>query len=168
MHGLADALRVPTPLSEMIKRGGVYFNVGGTTPTQVLTEAIESIELPRGVTRDLLLNAILERESLMPTAIGNGIAIPHPRSPLMTDSSQQRVAVMFLKTPIAYNALDKQPVSVLFIILSSDARSHLAVLAALTHLCRRPDFKTILSERPSTEELSEFIRRIEAGWAQSS
>ncbi len=165
---MPEAVRNATPLSEMIRRGGVYYNVGGTTPTQVLTEAIASIELPKGVARDLLLNAILERESLMPTAIGNGMAIPHPRSPLVTDASQQRVAVMFLKTPIAYNALDKQPVSVLFIILSADARSHLAVLAALTHLCRRPDFKKVLSERPSTEELCEFIRQIEAGWAQSS
>lgn len=165
---MTDIVRNATPLSEMIRRGGVYYNVGGTTPTQVLTEAIASIDLPRGIARDLLLNAILERESLMPTAIGNGIAIPHPRSPMVTDLAQQRVAVMFLKSPIAYNALDRIPVSVLFVILSADARSHLAVLAALTHLCRKPEFKTVLSERPSTEELCDFIRRTEAGWAQSS
>jgi nitrogen PTS system EIIA component len=114
------------------------------------------------------LTAILEREALMPTALGHGVAIPHPRNSILRDPASQRVAVFFLKTPIAYNALDRKPVSVLFMILSADAKSHLATLAAISHLCQRQDFLDFLAARPSKEELVARIAEAEASWAREA
>jgi nitrogen PTS system EIIA component len=151
-------------LAGLIERGGVYYNVGGATPMDALRIGVRSLVLPKGIDGDLLLTAVLERESLMPTAIGNGVAIPHPRSPIVSDPALQRVAVLFLKTPISYNALDRKPVSVLFLIMSADARTHLAVLAAISHLCQRRDFQDLLAARPSREELTAFIAASEASW----
>jgi len=152
-------------LAELIGRGGVYYNISGSTPTEALTEAIKAVSLPKGLDRAALLTAILEREALMPTALGNGVAIPHPRSPMLTDKSQQRVAVLFLKTPVPYSALDRKPVSTLFLILSAEAKSHLSILAALSYLCQRPDFLELLAKRPSTEEMAAYIASTEASWA---
>jgi PTS system nitrogen regulatory IIA component len=87
---------------------------------------------------------------------------------MLSDSSQQRVAVFFLKSPVAYNALDRKPVSVLFLILSSDAKSHLATLAAVSHLCQHPDFLDFLAKRPSKEELVTRIAAAEASWAKAA
>jgi len=154
-------------LSTLIERGGVYYNIGGSTAAEALREGIRGLSLPKGVDRDLLVTAVLEREALMPTAIGNGVAIPHPRNPILSDPAAQRVAVLFLKTPIPYEALDRKPVSVLFLILSSEAKSHLGVLASLSHLCQRRDFLELLADRPSTEELTRFIRAAEETWRSS-
>jgi PTS system nitrogen regulatory IIA component len=151
-------------LAALIERGGVYYNIGGANPVEALKEAIRALSLPKAVDRDALLLAVLEREALMPTAIGNGVAIPHPRNPIVSDPALQRVAVFFLKKPVAYNALDRRPVSVLFLILSAEARSHLAILAAISHLCQRPDFQSLLAARPSTGELTAFIAKAEASW----
>ncbi len=152
-------------LAELVSRGGVYFNISGSTPSEALPEAVKAMSLPKGLDREKLLTAILERESLMPTALGNGIAIPHPRSPMVTDPATQRVAVFFLKTPIPYSALDRKPVSTLFLILSSDAKSHLSILASLSYLCQRDAFISLLGARPSTEELVDYIAGAEAAWA---
>ena len=151
-------------LSELIERGGVYYNIGGSGPTEALREAVKALAPPPGLVREKLLAAVLEREALMPTAIGKGVAIPHPRNPLVTDPAEQRVAVFFLKAPIPYNALDRRPVSVLFLILSADAKSHLGVLATLSHLCQSEAFAELLAARPSTAELVAFIAAQEAAW----
>ncbi len=151
-------------LSTLIERGGVFYNVGGSTAAEALREGIKGLVLPKGVDREALATAVLEREALMPTAIGNGVAIPHPRNPIISDPAEQRVAVFFLKTPIAYEALDRKPVSILFLILSAEAKSHLAVLASLSHLCQRRDFLELLADRPSTEELTAFIKAAEESW----
>jgi PTS system nitrogen regulatory IIA component len=155
-------------LAELIERGGVYYNIPGTNPVEVLNEATKAMNLPKSLERESLLTAILEREALMPTALGHGVAIPHPRNSMLSDSSQQRVAVFFLKSPVAYNALDRKPVSVLFLILSSDAKSHLATLAAVSHLCQHPDFLDFLAKRPSKEELVARIAAAEASWAKAA
>ena len=152
-------------LAELVHRGGVYYNISGASPVEVLSEASRTITLSRGVDRDAFLKAVLEREALMPTAIGNGIAIPHPRNPLISDEALQRVAVIFLKTPVPYNALDRKPVSTLFLILSANARTHLGILAEISHLCQKPDFIDLLEKRPSTEELTGYIAGAESGWA---
>lgn len=155
-------------LSSLIERGGVYYNIGGSTAAEALQEGIRALALPRGVDRALLLKAVLEREALMPTAIGNGVAIPHPRNPIISDPTEQRVAVFFLKTPIPHEALDRKPVSVMFLILSSESKSHLRVLASLSHLCQRQDFLELLADRPSTEELTRFVRAAEESWRSAS
>jgi nitrogen PTS system EIIA component len=155
-------------LAELIERGGVYYNIAGSNPVEVLNEATKAINLPKGLDRESLLTAILEREALMPTALGHGVAIPHPRNSMISDQGAQRVAVFFLKSPVAYNALDRKPVSVLFLILSADARNHLATLAAVSHLCQDPDFLAFLAKRPSKEELVARIAKAEADWAKAA
>lgn len=159
--------RAQASLAALIERGGVYYNIGGATPPEALGEATRAVALPKGIDREALLRAVLERESLMPTAIGQGIAIPHPRNPLIAEEALQRVAVFFLKSPVPYNALDGKPVSAFFLILSANARSHLAVLAEISHLCQRPDFLELLAGRPSTAELVAFIGNAEASWVRA-
>jgi nitrogen PTS system EIIA component len=155
-------------LAQLIDRGGVYYNIGGSSPVEALSEATKAMVLPKGLDRESLLTAILEREALMPTALGHGIAIPHPRNSMLSDATAQRVAVFFLKSPIAYNALDRKPVSVLFLILSADAKNHLATLAAVSHLCQHGDFLEFLAKRPSKEELVARIAAAEASWAKAA
>jgi PTS system nitrogen regulatory IIA component len=155
-------------LADLIERGGVYYNIAGSNPVEVLNEATKTMALPKSLDRENLFTAILEREALMPTALGHGVAIPHPRNSMLADPGAQRVAVFFLKSPVAYNALDRKPVTVLFLILTADARSHLATLAAVSHLCQSPDFLEFLVNRPSKEELVARIAEAEASWADAA
>ena len=154
-----------TNLIELVKRGGVFYNIAGGNPAEVLADAIATIPVPKEISRDDLLKAILEREGLMPTAVGDGIAIPHPRSPLIADPEKQLVSVCFLQRPVDWNALDGKPVRTLIILLSSSPRLHLKTLSRVSFLCRQPFFDKLLKARASREELTTAIETAEKAWA---
>ncbi|MFA6506772.1 MAG: PTS sugar transporter subunit IIA [Treponemataceae bacterium] len=152
-------------LIELVKRGGVFYNLSGNTPSEVLADAVSAIPLPEGIDRAKLLTAVLEREALMPTAIGDGIALPHPRSPLILDPARQFVAVCFLRQPIDWRALDGKPVGTAILIFSASPRLHLQTLSRVNFLCRQSAFRKLLQGRASREELVAAIEAAERTWS---
>jgi PTS system nitrogen regulatory IIA component len=147
-------------ISTLIERGGVYFNLEGESAAEVLTSLINISQLPASVNRADLLKAVLERESLMPTALGNGIAIPHPRNCVLSDQAEERIVVGYPRHPVDYQALDKEPVSSLFLILSADQRSHLQILSQLSFVFHDQDFRKLLATKPQKEELQAAVKRL--------
>ena len=73
---------LPT-LEEAIRGGGIHYRVGGETREDVLAAIVGLMQLPAEVDRAFLLNVLLARESLGSTGIGDGIAIPHVRNPIV-------------------------------------------------------------------------------------
>ena len=93
--------------------------------------------MPRGtrrIDRELLLRLFLAREASASTAIGEGIALPHVRNPIVLYVTRPLVTLCFLEHPIEFGALDGQPVSVLFSLISPSTRAHLQILSKLSRL----------------------------------
>ncbi|MEI6873908.1 MAG: PTS sugar transporter subunit IIA [Spirochaetota bacterium] len=153
-------------LADLVARGGVGYALKGSNPREVIEAASSLVALPESIDREGLCRALLEREGLLSTAIGRGLALPHPRNNLHFTAETQRVALFFTAEPIDFAALDGQRVFALFIVLSADPRSHLGVLAELAHLSRREDFHALLSRRPAEAELVSWLRNYESGWNQ--
>jgi PTS system nitrogen regulatory IIA component len=70
-------------LGEAIRAGGIYYRVSGADKSQVLRAVVDLMPLPDLVDRQFLLQVLLARESLGSTAVGNGIALPHVRNPVV-------------------------------------------------------------------------------------
>jgi len=151
-------------LTELIKRGGVYKGLRGTNTKEVLEAFIGALSPVPSVKADELLTAVLEREALMSTGIGSGIALPHPRNPLVKMDSEQFVALAFLETPVDWNSLDGQKVDTLLLIVSCSAKHHLQTLSEITFFCRQKDFCRLLKERAPLETLLQFIGEAEKNW----
>ena len=151
-------------LAELIGRGGIYRDVGGTTPREVLAAFTGTLPPLPSAPADRLLRAVLEREALMPTGIGNGIALPHPRNPIITDRNDEFAALAFLEHRVDWNALDGEKVDTLFLIVSASAKQHLRTLAEVTFFCRTEDFCRLLRERVPGEELLRYIEEAEKNW----
>jgi len=151
-------------LIELVQRGGVFYNIAGSTPQEVLTDLVATVPIPPAIVAGDLLTAVLEREALMPTAVGNGIALPHPRSPLLTNAAQQFISICFLKHPVDWNALDGKPVRTLILIVSASPKLHLGTLSRISFLCQQPAFRSLLDLRASREELVEAISAAERAW----
>jgi nitrogen PTS system EIIA component len=144
-------------IAELIDRGGVYFNIPGNGAAEAITEMFKGLRLPPTMDKDAILGAVLERESLMPTALGMGIAIPHPRSPMAPAESDERIVVAYAKKPIDFRALDERPVYALFLILSSSQKSHLSILSKLSFLLHAEAFRKFLESKPGKAELCAAI-----------
>ena len=151
-------------LMDLIKRGGVYYNLAGNTPAEALADALAMIPVPKNLDREELLKAIIEREGLMPTAVGDGIAMPHPRNPIIAEPDKQFVSVCFLQRPVDWQALDGKPVTTMIIILSATPKLHLATLSHLSFFCKQASFRALLEQRASREELVAAIAATEKTW----
>ncbi|MHB9291382.1 PTS sugar transporter subunit IIA [Hollandina sp. SP2] len=151
-------------LITLIQNGGIYPDIPGTNPLEVLTHTIRTVPLPSSIKQEDLLKAVLEREALMSTAMGKGIALPHPRNPIITCSQEQCVIIGYLQQPVAWKALDGIGIHTFLLIVSSSAKSHLHTLSQITFLCQQEPFYHCLKSRASLDQIITVIRTIEQTW----
>lgn len=153
----------PCKLSEALKAGGIFYRIDGPEKASVLKSVVEILRLPDEVDREFLYQVLLARESLGSTGIGDGIAIPHVRNPVVLHVTQPTVTLCFLERPIDFGAIDAQPVHTLFTLISPTVRSHLRMLSLLSFALREPSFKQILKQQGSRDAILAEVARIEAG-----
>ena len=151
-------------LAELINRGGIYRDVQGSNPREVLSTLIGVLPPVPSFSADELLEAVLEREALMSTGIGGGIALPHPRNPLACSDSEQFAVLAFLKEAVDWHSLDGEKVDTLLLVVSASAKQHLQTLSEITFFCRHENFYHLLKERASLDKLLSFIREAEKNW----
>jgi PTS system nitrogen regulatory IIA component len=149
-------------LSEALKIGGVAYRVGGTDKPSVLRAVVDVLNLPEEVDREFLYQVLLARETLGSTGIGDGIAIPHVRNPVVLHVSRPTVTLCFLEHPIDFLAIDGQPVNTLFTLISPTVRAHLHLLSRLSFALQNRDFKAALKRQASRDELMELMAAAEA------
>ena len=152
---------VEVDLAQLIHRGGVFKNVEGNTPQEIYAKVCKMIDLPDGMTSETVYNALCAREEVLSTAVGNGIALPHARAPIMRNESEQRICVVYLKNPIDMKAPDEREVFVMFVLLAHNSQIHLKVLSSLAALFRDPKFKKALEARADEATLSSIIKELD-------
>jgi len=148
-------------LHRSVELGGVYDNLEGNDIYSVLKNAVSRIQFPYQVDKTKILNELIDREEIASTGIGKGVAIPHPRKPILKEFKYPIVPVFKLENPVDFNSVDGEPVFILFLILSSSTPIHLKILSKLSFCLRNPDFFVLLSGKILKEELLKQIMRIE-------
>lgn len=154
----AEHSNTPLPsLSDALKAGGISYRVGGCDKPSVLKAIVDVLNLPEEVDREFLYQVLMARETLGSTGIGDGIAIPHVRNPVVLHISKPSMTLCFLDNPIDFAAIDGKPVNILFTLISPSVRSHLHMLSRLGFVLRNQDFKAALKNEASREELMEKL-----------
>lgn len=148
-------------LGDSLEEGGIFYRVSGSSKDEVLREIVRIIKIPDSVDPEFLYKVLMAREKMGSTAVGEGIAIPHARMPLVLHVSRPSVSLCFLEKPVEFGALDGKPVFALFTIISPTIRSHLYLLARLSYLLRNDEFKQILCEHGSSSAILETVRKLE-------
>lgn len=148
-------------LAQLIHRGGIYKDIEGSTPEEIYEKVTKMLDLPDGMTADFVYNALCTREKVLSTAVGNGIALPHARAPIMKDEADQRICVVYLKHPLDMNAPDEKPVSTMFILLTHNPQIHLTVLTELAGIFRSVRFRNALEAKASEAELLNLILELD-------
>ncbi len=143
LPGLADAL----------KAGGIHYRVGGADRESVLESAVDVMPLPDEVDRSFLFRVIVARESLGSTGVGDGIAIPHVRNPIVMHIPRPMVTLCFLDSPVEFGALDGKPVHTIFVMVSPTISAHLSLLSKLAFSLRQPEFTAVIGREGAREEI---------------
>jgi PTS system nitrogen regulatory IIA component len=148
-------------LYRAIHKGGVFYNVPGANKEEVIRTTMKQVAPELNVDADVISDLLMDRENLQPTALNNGIAIPHTRDFLL-NAPFDVLAVVFPEHPINYGALDNKPVHTLFFLFASSDKRHLHLLAKIAHLSSQPKTLQFLQTKPSKEQLLEFIKQWES------
>jgi PTS system nitrogen regulatory IIA component len=153
----------PTPsLTAALEAGGIHYNLPDTNKERALRAVIQVLPLPDGIDREFLLRLFLAREASASTGIGDGIALPHVRNPIVLEVTHPLISLCFLERPIEFGALDGKPVQVLFSLISPTMRIHLQILSRLSFALHDARFKEVVLRLAPREEILQEVRRIEA------
>lgn len=164
----AQEVEAAPSLTEALESGGVFYNLPDTNKERALRALVAVLPLPEGLDREFLLSLFLAREASASTAIGEGIALPHVRNPIVLQVNRPLVTLCFLEKPVDFGALDGKPVLVLFSLISPTVRSHLQLLARLSFALHDAKFKTAVMRQARPEEIFAEARRVESHLATAA
>jgi PTS system nitrogen regulatory IIA component len=149
-------------VAEMLEAGGIFRGVAGSDRDAALRAVVRTLPLPEEVDPGFVFEMLRAREQLGSTALGDGVAIPHPRHPLVLNVANPSITLCFLATPIDYGAPDGQPVAALFTVLSPTVRAHLHALARLSFALLQPGFRGAVTRQAAAEEILAEARAADA------
>ncbi|MBC9246502.1 PTS sugar transporter subunit IIA [Paracoccus sp. 11-3] len=127
-------------LSEILKPGAVRSLAQVTSKKRLFQELAELAQSEYGLNASEVLDALQERESLGPTGVGQGVALPHARL-----HGLDKVVGLFirLEKPLDFDAVDRQPVDLIFALLAPETSGvdHLKALALVSRTLRDADLR---------------------------
>ena len=147
-------------LLRAFRKGIVCTDVEGHDKETIITNTMQRVAPTLELDPEVLSEVILERENLMPTALGKGFGIPHARD-FYLPGHQDMICVTFLEKPIDYGALDGEPVHTFLFLLACNNKRHLSLLAKIAHLISDSTIREAFSQRPSKLRLLEIVKNWE-------
>ncbi|MEZ5314983.1 MAG: PTS sugar transporter subunit IIA [Chlamydiales bacterium] len=147
-------------LYRALYRGEVLNDVLGKSKLEVVKNTMKYMGERFDLDPDVLTDLFMDRENMMSTALGHGIAIPHTRDFLL-DTHYDVIIVVYPKHLIEYGALDTQPIHTLFFLFASEDRHHLNLLAKIAHINANEKTRAFFSTKPSKPRLLEFVKHWE-------
>jgi PTS system nitrogen regulatory IIA component len=147
-------------LSVALEAGGVHHRVGGSSRESVLRAVIALMPVEED-DRDLVYDFLLAREALGSTGVGDGIAIPHVRNPVVLHVPRPAITLCFLDEPVDFQAIDGKPVHTVFSLVTQTIRSHLFLLSQLSAALHDKTFKEAILRRASRDDILREARRVQ-------
>lgn len=163
IHSRRAWLQAVVLLSELLTSSRVKVPLESTTKDDLLAELVGVLARERCIRdADEVLRVIREREAVLSTGIGSGVAIPHGKS---LASPELSIAAGVARTPVEYDALDGEPVQLVFLLVGPEAAAgaHIKALSRISRLVRQPELRTRLLEAVDSQDFIAALREAEIG-----
>ena len=152
------------PLTDLITPEAVIPALKVNSKKQALQELAERAAAVSGLPEREIFDAVLQRERLGSTGVGNGIAIPHAKL-----AKAEGIFGIFarLDRPIDYEAQDSAPVDLIFMLIAPESAGavHLKALARIARVVRDPAFTAKLRATKDASALHLLLTQISASHA---
>ncbi len=146
-------------LEKLLREDRVILDMKAKTKEEALKELLQPLHLDPEK-EEIVYDALLKRESIGSTGIGKGIAIPHSRS-LVLD--QVALVVGRSKQGVDFDALDKKPVYLFFLLLAppqDPGTLYLITLGKIAHVARKLSRRKDFMDIEDPKEFVEYIRKL--------
>lgn len=152
-------------LFRAIHKGDILHHIVGKTKEEIIRATMKKVAKTLHLDAEVVTELLLDRERMMPTALNNGIGVPHTRDTRL--GAHDVVVVVFLDEPLDYGALDGKPVHTLFFLFACNDKHHLHLLAKIAHLSSQTQALELFQRKPSKEKLMGFIKEWESNIGQA-
>jgi len=144
-------------LFSLLKSDTILTNVKVKNKKKLISVLVDSLENELGVENiPEIKDAVWEREQIMSTGVGKGLAIPHCKTKVVDENFG---AFAILKEPLDFNSIDNQPVRLVFLLVGPDEKNslHIKLLSRISRLMNSGTFRDkVLSCEDSKEVLDAF------------
>jgi PTS system nitrogen regulatory IIA component len=139
-------------IGDLLEPRAIAPRAGGGSKRQVLSAVADIAARNFGLEARTVLDALLEREAAGSTGVGHGVAVPHARLPGLV---RMRGVFMRLEQPTAFEAVDDQPVDLVFALFAPAQADteHLRTLARVSRLLRQGDLRQQLRQARTAEAI---------------
>lgn len=152
-------------LTEFVVRGAILPSMKEGSKEQVIREMVASLKATgaiKAANEEAVVAAILKREELGSTGIGNGVAVPHTKHASVEKLS---ATVAISRTGIDFSSLDGEKVFILFLLVSPPDRpgDHLRGLENISRHLRSQDFCNFLKQSATTDDIWDLLVEADEG-----
>ncbi len=145
----------------LLNENTVLPNLEADDKVEILDQMISSLEdsVANGELEEIR-EAVFERERIMSTGVGKGLAIPHGKA---SGVNQTYAAFAILKNPVDYEAIDDEPVDMVFLLVGPQASNnlHIKMLSRISRLMNNSDFRDRLRDCTTSGEIIEEFKKEE-------
>jgi mannitol/fructose-specific phosphotransferase system IIA component (Ntr-type) len=149
-------------LSEILKPQNIKIPLVATTKNDAIAELVDLLASNSDVSdAKKVLDSVLERETTRTTGIGNGLAIPHGKTPGTRDLV---MAIGRPSLPIDFQSIDGKPVTIIWLLSSPPDKTsaHIHALARVSRLMTIERFRVTLNAARTAQEMYDIIAQQEA------
>jgi mannitol/fructose-specific phosphotransferase system IIA component (Ntr-type) len=148
-------------LTELLTPDRVVVPLAGRDKAGVIAELTRHLVERSGGSYNEVLGAVEERENVLSTGIGFGVAIPHARSSAVSELS---MVCGLSPVPVPYDSIDGEPVRLFFLIVGpeSSAGQHVKILSRIARLVRRENLRERLCAAGTPDRFYEALLDAEA------
>ena len=148
-------------ITDILAPSCVKLNLELNNKNDVLVHLVDLLaETGRVKDRDQLLQVIMDREKLMSTGIGQGVALPHGKTNAVSESI---AALATLNEPIDFDSLDDKPVSIVLLLVGTEGNvgAHLRLLSRVSRMVGSEQFRSSLQDSRTVEDALDLFSSYE-------
>ena len=153
-------------LSELLNENAISLSLKARDKESCIKELVQLLESAHGVnTKGEILSKVLQRESMMSTGIGNGVAIPHGKTRLL---DHLVAACGVAPGGMEFDSMDGEPASLFVLLVSPESLRgpHVKALANVSRLLKEESVRTTLRQSGSPQDFLKVLREAETRYLQ--
>ena len=145
-------------IGDWLDRAGIVYRSSADSKRQALSAAADAAAKMLKLKASDILDALMEREGQGSTGVGRGVAVPHAR---LAGLDRLRAVLVRLDKPVAFDAVDGQPVDLLFVLFAPEhaESQHLRALARVSRLFRQSEVREQLRQARTPDALYAILSR---------
>ena len=151
----------PATIGALLTEENVRLGVEASGKTALIRTLVAALAADPDEDLEHVVEAVLEREALLSTGVGSGVALPHAK---IEGVDETRVVFAITASPIEYDAFDGEPIRLVFLVVgpTRSSRLHIQILGRISRILNDEQVRTQLIEAETASDVLSVVESAEA------